>query len=78
MTRIIMLVQRASRLTVDAEQLDQEQRDPLVDPWPNSAVRRVEGVIEIEDPGRDVAKTRPQRLIGRQAERRRRNQGRHG
>ena len=41
MTRIIMLVESASGLTVDAEKLDQKQRDPLIDARPNSAVRRV-------------------------------------
>ena len=38
---IIMLVQRPRRQAVDAEKLDQEQGDPLVDPGPNSAVRRI-------------------------------------
>jgi hypothetical protein len=72
-----VLVSRTSRLTVDAEELDQKQRYPFVDPWPNAAVWRIESIVEIEAPSCDVAKTIPERLVRRQAERRRRNQGRH-
>src|SRR6185312_5255010 len=77
-TRIIMLVQRARRQAVDAAKLDQKQGDPLIDARPDSAVRRVQGIIEVEDPCRDVAEARPERLIGRQAERGLGNERRHG
>ena len=72
--RIIVLVQRLRRHAVDAEKLEQKQGDPLVDPLPYSAVGRVQGVVEIEDPGRDVPKMRAQHRVGRQPERLRGNQ----
>ena len=78
MARIIVLVQGASRLAVYAEKLDEKQRDPFVELRRNAAVRRIKGVVEVEDPGRDVATASAKRLVGRQAERRRRNQRRHG
>src|SRR5579863_1918647 len=77
-TRIIVLVEGAGRQAVDAEKLDQKKGDPLVDARPNSAVRRVQGIVEVEDPCGDMAKARPQRLIGRQAERGPGNARRHG
>src|ERR1700722_9314515 len=78
MARIIVFVQGASRLAVYAEKLNQKQGDPFVDSWPDAAIRRIKGVVEVEDPGADMAKASAQRLVGGQAERRRRNQGRHG
>ena len=76
-TRIIMLVQRLRRQAVETEKLDQEQGDALVDTRPDAAVGRVEGVVEIEDPGRHMAEAGPQRLIRGQPELGRLDQGRH-
>ena len=34
---------------------------------PDAAIRGIKGVVEVEDPGRDMAKASPKRLVGRQA-----------
>ena len=70
MARIIVLCRARADVRL-CRKLNQKQGDPFVDSRPNATIRWVKGVVEVEDPGRDVAKASAQRLVRRQACRRR-------
>ncbi len=74
---VIVPVEGARRLAVEAEKVDQEQRDPLVDLGPDPAVGRIEGIVQIEHPCGDVTEPDAQLLFRRQPESCGRDQRRH-
>ena len=55
--RVVVFLQRPRRHAVEAHQVGQEQRDPLVHLRPEPGVGGVERVVEIEDPRFDVVES---------------------
>src|SRR5271170_7294546 len=52
---VVIALQCARRFSIEAAVPDQKQRDPLLDLTPESAVGRIECVVEVEHPGRNMS-----------------------